>query len=65
MEIDIRLTEYYLCMCQRTEKGFDVADKNILNNVGPENDVNGMEKGIDIVMNLAWRKLIVFIAVGI
>lgn len=42
-----------------------MADKNILNNVGPEHDVNGMEKGIEIIINLAGRKLIFFIAVCI
>lgn len=49
-------------ICQRIEKGFDLADKNILNNVGPGNYVNGLEKGLEIVMNLAESKLIFFIA---
>lgn len=49
-------------ICQRIEKGLDLADKNILNNVGPGNDVNGLEKGLEIVMNLAESKLIFFIA---
>lgn len=49
MEIDIRLKEYYLCLCQRMEKGLDVFDKNILNNAEPQHEVNGM--GTGIVMN--------------
>lgn len=40
-------------------------DKNILNNVEPQHEVNGMGTGIEIVMNLAGRKLIFFIVVCI
>lgn len=47
----------------KDRKGFDVADKSILNNVESKHYVNYMEKGIEIVMNLAGRRLILFITV--
>ena len=55
--------QYAVCVsCQRMRKGVVMVDVNVLNPVGPEQDVNGREQGVKIVLGLAGMALIFLLA---